>query len=106
MDIGKTEIIDQIKELLVKLGAAGLTIHEAYLFGSSLKGEDYDDIDLALVSDQFSGIRFYDLKRILDSVNNYSSDIDLHPFRTADFYDEENFFAQEIIEHGKQLTIN
>ncbi len=106
MDIGKTEITDQINELLTKLRNAGFAIREAYLFGSSLKSEDYNDVDLALVSDQFSGIRFFDLKSILDSVNNYSPDIDLHPFRTTDFYDEDNFFAQEIIEHGKQIIIN
>jgi len=53
---------------------------------------------------QFSGIRFYDLKRILDTTSNYSPDFDIHPFRTSDFYDDENFFAQEIIENYPNIT--
>ncbi|MDZ7767399.1 MAG: hypothetical protein U5K00_23785 [Melioribacteraceae bacterium] len=106
MDTREIEKLDEIKRIVEDLAKAGVTIREVYLFGSALQSADYNDIDLALVSDQFSGIRFYDLKNILDTTNNYSSDIDLHPFRTSDFYDEDNFFAKEIIEHGRLLTIN
>lgn len=106
MDTKEIARLDEIKKIVNDLTKAGITIREVYLFGSVLKRVDYNDIDLALVSDQFSGIRFYDLKRVLDLISNYSSDIDLHPFRTSDFYDDDNFFAQEIIEHGQQLSIN
>lgn len=106
MDTKEIAKLGEIKKIVNDLTKAGITIREVYLFGSVLKRVDYNDIDLALVSDQFSGIRFYDLKSILDTINNYSSDIDLHPFRTSDFYDEDNFFAKEIIKHGRLLTIN
>lgn len=106
MDTKEIAKLDEIKRIVNDLEKAGITIRKVYLFGSILQGVKYNDIDLALVSDHFTGIRFYDLKRIIDTTNNYSSDFDLHPFRTSDFYDDENFFAQEIIEHGQQLTLN
>ncbi len=106
MDIRTDRELKGLKFLLTKLDNAGLTIKEIYLFGSYAKGISHNDIDVALISDKFSGIRFYDIKKILAIVKKYSSNLDLHPFLTSDFYDSDNFFAQEIIENGKRVTIN
>lgn len=106
MDIKKDRELNELKFILTKLDKAGLTIKDVYLFGSYIKGSSYNDIDVALISDKFSGIRFYDIKKILDIVKNYSANLDLHPFLTSDFYNSDNFFAQEIIENGKRITIH
>lgn len=102
MDIRKDKIIEKIKNLVDNLQHK-VKIKEVYIFGSFLTGEDYQDIDVALISDNFSGTRFIDMKLIIDSLKNYSSNFDLHPFNTGDFYDDRNIFAVEIREHGKNI---
>jgi predicted nucleotidyltransferase len=58
-------------------------ISKAFLFGSYAKGNfsDLSDIDLALVSSQFEGIRFNDRNRIRKYKFQVNSDIEPMPFR-------------------------
>lgn len=104
MDNRSNTKIEELKILLLKLQNDNLHLREVYLFGSYLNKDDYHDIDVALVSDDFSGIRFLDMKLIIDRLKKFSSIYDIHPFKTEEFYDENNFFAKEIIKTGKKLN--
>ena len=87
------------------------TIREAFLFGSYAKGNpsEYSDVDLAIVSDDFEGVRLYDRQRvhksiIKDLVGEYI-DVEFHPFKTEDFT-SDNPFVEEILKTGKRIQWN
>ena len=97
MDTGSGTKTEELKALLAKLQGSDFHLKEVYLFGSYLKKDDYDDIDVALVSDDFTGVRFLDMKLIIEKLKKFSSIYDIHPFKTEEFYDVNNFFAREKI---------
>ncbi|OGU37487.1 MAG: hypothetical protein A2315_15555 [Ignavibacteria bacterium RIFOXYB2_FULL_35_12] len=72
-----------------------------YLFGSYAKGtpSKYSDIDLAIVSRDFEGIRFFDRKRLIKYIVKVNTDIQLHPFKT-DYFTTDDPFVEEIIRTG------
>jgi predicted nucleotidyltransferase len=100
----RTDKINELKIILNKLKQKQLNIKEVYLFGSFIKNDKYNDIDVALVSDDFSGIRFYDVEKMADILKRYPPEFDLHPFNLKSFYDTDNFFAQEILRTGEQVS--
>jgi uncharacterized protein len=104
MDINRNTKVEELKTILNKLNENEFHLKEVYLFGSYLKKDNYNDIDVALVSDDFSGIRFLDMKMIIEKLNRFSSIYDIHPFKTEEFYDENNFFAREIIKTGRKFN--
>jgi len=98
------EITDIAKEFFNMLSATGLHINRAVLFGSFSTGSagKWSDIDIALVSEDFKGIGFYDRKKVNPCMIKTDSMIEPHPFRPEDFT-EENPFAKEILKHGIEL---
>ena len=103
MDTRRNSKIEELRSLLEKLNEGEIHLKEVYLFGSYLNKDDFNDIDVALVSDDFSGIRFLDMKLIIEKLKRFSSIYDMHPFKTEEFYDESNFFAREIIKTGRKF---
>lgn len=100
-------IPDKIKEIIENyisvLRDNNIPIKNVYLFGSYARGnsDEWSDIDIALISDSFEGIRIKDkIRRITLSV---SSSLEILPFRTDDF-SLENPLAKEIIETGIRLV--
>lgn len=93
-----------VKKLLDELKAANIRIEKAFLFGSHARGNPgkWSDIDVALVSPDFSGMSFYDSKKLNPFVLKVDTRIELHPFRPEDFT-EENDFTREIIKSGVAL---
>jgi predicted nucleotidyltransferase len=82
-------------------------IREVYLFGSYAQGKpsEYSDIDVAIVSDDFLGDRFDDVKSLIKFMLKSSIDIEIHPFRTEDFT-PDNPFVAEILRTGKRIEWN
>ena len=66
MSLGKDDAINKARKLITLLNSNGIDVYEAYLFGSAvLKNmNEYSDIDVAIVSDKFTGIPFYDALKI------------------------------------------
>lgn len=68
------------------------------LFGSYAKGnaEKWSDIDVAIISPDFSGIPFYDREKLIPFMLRIDTRFEFHPFKPEDFT-EDNDFAREII---------
>ena len=60
------EIIEKIQMFLHNVSASGLHIERVLLFGSYTKGtaNTWSDIDVAIVSKDFTGVEFYDRKLV------------------------------------------
>lgn len=101
----------EIKEVLTRyielLQHNNFRLKHAYLFGSYSKGNagEYSDIDVALVSDLFEGIRIKDREKIRKITLSVSSSLEAVPFRPEDF-NTENPLARVIIETGISLPVN
>lgn len=83
----------------------GIPVRNAYLFGSWVQGraDESSDIDLAVVSEKFQGIKFYDRRKLDDAVLSVDTDIHVHPYRPEDFT-EDNPFVREILRTGVRIV--
>lgn len=95
------EIIHHFLEMIKK----DITVDQAYLFGSYAKGtsNENSDIDLAVVSKDFDGIRFFDRKRLAKYLIKANFVIELHPFKTEDFTTDDPLVA-EILKTGLRVN--
>ena len=95
-----------IERYLIALFRNGMTIRQAVLFGSYARGtsHEWSDIDIALVSDVFSGNRIDDKNMIRKITLSVSSAIEALPFAPDDFTDH-NPLAREIKRTGISLEL-
>lgn len=105
MDKIPDSVINSIKRLIEHLDNDNIKIKEAILFGSYAKGTftELSDIDLALVSDSFSGNRFQDKEKIRKAILSVNSDISPLPFNTEDFI-EDDLFVSQILKEGIRIS--
>ena len=90
-----------ISDYLVSLKDHGFQIQDAILFGSYAHGNanQWSDIDLALVSREFEGIRFLDKNKIRKITISISSDLEILPFNPKDFTPSDPL-VKEILDTG------
>jgi len=103
--VAKTGSIEEIiKKYIEELGKNKIIVSKAILFGSHAKGvaTDESDIDVALVSDAFTGDRFEDRRRIVPLRRKIDNRIEPIPFSPADF-DNGGVLAEEIKKNGKPV---
>jgi len=98
------DIINTIKKFVDEAEKIGIQLQQVILFGSYAKGNntEWSDIDLAVVSDCFEGIRFYDNMKLAKPVIRTNIDIETHPFRPEDFT-TDNPYVQEILSYGIRI---
>ena len=98
------EVVDMLNKLVRALNENKINISEAYLFGSYANGRanEYSDIDVALVSDGFTGVRYLDIKKIGRIVRNIDYRIEVHPFSLKDR--DESMFLDEIVRTGIKVA--
>ena len=97
-------IIRDIRHLIAELGKENIRIDRAILFGSQVRGTatEWSDIDVALVSPDFSGSRYDDNCRIRKIKLRANKHFDTHPFTREDF-DASPFAHQEILKYGVEI---
>ncbi len=95
------QVITIVKRYIAALEKNRIPIKKAFIFGSYAKGEARaeSDIDLALVSEEFSGDRFDDRQRIIPLRREIDSRIEPLPFRPEDF-ENGGILAEEIRKTG------
>lgn len=87
--------INTAKSFIYDCQLSGLTFHKVLLFGSAAKGltHEWSDIDLLLISDQFSDNIFDNLK-LYSRINIKYPIIETHPYPTKYFYDGDAFIKE------------
>ena len=105
MDKIPAKIARLLKKYIEKLEENKIPIRQAVLFGSHAAGgsHEWSDIDIALVSEVFEGVRIKDRSKIRKITLDISTDLSPLPFRPEDFTPEDPF-AREIIEHGISIV--
>ena len=100
----KNEIIEDIKKYVDELRKHGIPVQRAFLFGSWTTGRasEESDIDVALVSDAFTGDRFLDRRRIVPLRRRINTRIEPIPFQQQSF-DAGGHLADEIKRHGEVI---
>ena len=99
------KIIAIVRRYVAELEKNQITIRDAIIFGSHIKGtaKEWSDIDVALVSPAFTGDRFDDRRRIVPLRRKIDNRIEPIPFRPEDF-DNGETLAEEIKKTGMRLT--
>ncbi len=100
----KNDAIIHSRHFINLLRKKGITVNMAYLFGSCASGSarEGSDIDVAVVSPDFSGFRFDDLGKIAQCKLQSNSDLDVIPIAEKDFSTNDPF-AKEIITSGVNI---
>lgn len=93
-----------IDKYIIALNKEKFQIQSVFLFGSYANGTNskWSDIDLAIVSNVFEGIRIKDRSKIRKITLGISSDIEVLPFNPKDFT-KENPLAKEIFKTGIKI---
>lgn len=100
-----SEISHLIKIFLERLKKDNIRVQKAFLFGSYAKGNnnEWSDIDLALISEDFIGNRIVDKERMIKSIVDVNTNISPLPYRPEDFV-ESDLFVKEIIKTGIRIV--
>ena len=101
-----TAIIEAIRRYVRALEEHDIYIDDAILFGSFAKGtaRDESDIDVALISEAFSGDRFDDRRRIVPLRRAIDSRLEPIPFRPEGFAGGGNL-VDEIKRDGIRIEL-
>ncbi|MBM3436434.1 MAG: nucleotidyltransferase domain-containing protein [Bacteroidetes bacterium] len=107
MAIATDSIIETVKRYIKELEKNGIEIREAIIFGSFVKGtaKEDSDIDVALISNNFTGDRYEDRRKIVPLRRKIDSRIEPIPFRPEDFYDG-GMLVEEIKNTGIKLKLS
>ncbi len=104
MAVAEDSTIVIISRYVKELEKNGIPISDAFLFGSHAKGEakPESDIDVALISNAFTGDRFEDRRRIVPFRRKIDNRIEPIPFRPEDFNDGGTL-AEEVKRTGIRI---
>ncbi len=98
----------KVKLLVKAVENEKIKLSAAYLFGSCVNGgsdQELSDIDVALISENFSGFRFDDNLKIIPIATRIEPRIETHPFKLEDF-NNSPFAKEEIVAKGIRVDIN
>jgi len=106
MDAEKVLVVEKVKSYLSELNKHGITIEKAYLYGSYARGNYHkdSDIDIAIISRDFQGMRFSDWKKIVPFRRNIDVRIEPMPYRPEDFTDSDPL-AVEVMATGEEIKV-
>ena len=106
MSSAKNKAIDNARKLIRLLKTNGIDVYEAYLFGSVAmdKADEYSDIDIAIVSEDFTGTPFYDVKKISKYRRAIDLRLEVHPFSLTDILHDPPLFFVDIKNKGVQIS--
>jgi len=94
-----------IADYIAECNRLGVHFKKVILFGSYARNEahEWSDIDLALVSDDFTGIRWDDREKISLADIKFV-DIEPHIFNSA-YFEDGDPFTEEIKKTGKEIPL-
>jgi uncharacterized protein len=99
--------IDIVRSFAKQISDSGIQLKRVVLFGSYARNEqnNWSDIDVALVSDRFKGVGFYDIDLYGKTlIKKQFQDISPRTYKTADFTPEKDPFVEEILKTGIEIA--
>ena len=104
----KDNYLRKVKLFIKSLKEAGIDVAEAYLFGSAVKGlaDNESDIDVAVVSRDFQGIPYHDMKKISKHRRAVDLRLEIHPFSWQEVETDPPQFFIKIKKDGLQVNVN
>jgi uncharacterized protein len=99
------EIIETIKRFVLEARLDNINIEQAIFFGSYANGtnNEWSDIDIAVISKDFEGVRLLDNIKLSKSRLRTNIDLETHPYRPEDFT-TDNLFVKEILKNGIRIV--
>ena len=106
MALEKDDALNKAEKFITLMKSNGFDIYEAYLFGSALdyKMNDNSDIDIAVVSDKFTGMPFYDALKVSKFRRAIDLKIEVHPFSLEDILNDPPLFFIDIRTKGIRIN--
>mgnify|MGYP006299445735 CR=1 FL=1 len=106
MAVGKDLAASKAKAFIALLKKNGIDVSEAYLFGSAVQGltDENSDIDLAIVSKDFEGRPYYDIRKISPFRREIDLRLEIHPFSLTDTTENPSLFFSKIKRTGIRLN--
>ena len=100
---GREYAIKKVKDFVEACAQNNIILNKVYIFGSVAAGvqRQDSDIDVALVSDQFTGFPFADW-HLLSPIAIHFPDIEPHPFSSL-YFKNGDPFIEEIIRTGFEV---
>ncbi len=101
----KKDLIKYITDYIAECNKLGVCFKKVILFGSYARNtpHEWSDVDLALVSDDFSGMRLDDRHKI-SLANIKFVDIEPHIFNSA-YFEKGDPFIEEIVKTGREIKL-
>ena len=101
----KDKIIKTVTQFVDSVRSSGISVKQAYLFGSYANGkaDRYSDIDVAIVSSQLKGNLVLDTEKLIEKGLLDNALIEVHPFRPENFKNS-NPFVKEIKDTGIRIV--
>ncbi len=95
-----------LKKYLAIIAASNIKIDKAYLFGSYAKecATAESDIDVAIISNDFSGDRYADRRKVVPLRRKIDRRLEPLPYRPENFI-ENDPLAAEILRDGIEIRI-
>jgi len=106
MSLKKEDAINKARKLITILNSNGINVYEAYLFGSASIDKMYEDsdIDVAIVSDEFTGVPFYDALKISKFRRAIDLKLEVHSFSLKDILNDPPIFFVDIKTRGIRIN--
>ena len=98
----RNDVINTVRDYANEINQAGVNLHKVILFGSFAKGtqHEWSDIDVALVSDDFTGVGFLD-RQLFSGIGIKNPYIGIEPLTyPTDYFEESDPFIEEIKKTG------
>lgn len=98
----QSAIINTVRQFAEEVKKQGVQLRQVILFGSYARGDqqEWSDVDVALVADEFVGVSFEDIKHFIDvTIQKPYFSLEFHTFSTKEF-DAGNPFVDEIKRTG------
>jgi len=103
--MSKSLIIKLAKKYIANIVGAGVPVQEAYVFGSSVKGQmrKGSDIDICIISPIFGKDRINERLQLMKLQEGVSSLIEPHPYSITDFNNRYDALSHEIKKYGIKI---
>lgn len=103
----KIEKLEEVKHFVKLMEKAGIPYRQIIVFGSYAKGKakPWSDVDLCVVSNIFGKDRHSERSKLMHLKDDFSLDIEPHPYHPRDLANRWDPLAYEIKKYGIRVSL-